>query len=603
MKDVIISDLSQCQPAHRLDRDYRHGTWRLIDYETEEFAGTMIYSGPGMDSELLTLPLNCEGYHAVYVGIHYPGQFGDAHVCLRLTDDPAYTLMRAETQSGKDLNGIPPELRWSHTTKAFSDYQVSEAFWKVADLTGADLIISRFNEGGRGGSYGEMYSSLVYVRLVPLSEAEIEVYRQELPRKDTRRLVAMNDAGIFSELRTKEDIWAQFEPYRDSDVEIMLWATFKGENCTYRSRIGRTLTNSNNPFDRFAAHERWDVTLEKFEEQGVDFMTEVVHAAHALGIRIFPSLRLQGPKAVPLEMEKGSFYERHPEFRCKDKHGRGIAHLSLAFSEVRHLWISLLCEALEYGFDGVHVIFCRSQPFVLYEAPVIERFREEYGDDPRECPDDDPRFWSVLSTFVTQFARELRAAVDDMSKKMGRKLEIAYNITSTMESRLRAPGIDPASRPEVVGGTGKYNLSEVMQSNMVWGVDVETLVKEGLVDYLMPHPTFATNAAEWIQPMVELVKGTPVKLYPDLYPRRQPPAASLYAAQTLYELGCDGLTLWDTYSRVFRISEWAMMKRLGHREALQDWRESGKGDDYFRVLNFKWIGDRSGDPRYYQTNG
>ena len=62
--------------------------------------------------------------------------------------------------------------------------------------------------------------------------------------------------------------------------------------------------------------------------------------------------------------------------------------------------------------------------------------------------------------------------------------------------------------------------------------------------------------------MVELVKDTPVKLYPDLYPRRQPPAASLYSAQTLYELGCDGLTLWDTYSRVFRISEWAMMKRL-----------------------------------------
>ena len=419
MKDVIISDLSQCQPTYRLDRDYRHGTWRLIDYETEEFAGTMIYSGPGMNSEPLTLSLNCEGYHAIYVGVHYPGQFGDAHVRLRLTDDPAYTLVRAETQSGKDLNGIPPELRWSHTTKAFSDYQVSEAFWKIADLTGVDLIISRFNEGGRGGSYGEMYSSLVYVRLVPLSEAEMEKYQQELPRKDTKRLVAMNDAGIFSELRTKEDIWAQFEPYRDSDVEIMLWATFKGENCTYRSRIGRTLTDSDNPFDRFAAHERWDVTLEKLEEQGIDFVAEVVQAAHALGIRIFPSLRLQGPKSVPLEMEKGSFYERHPEFRCKDKHGRGIAHLSLAFPEVRHLWISLLCEALEYGFDGVHVIFCRSQPFVLYEAPVIQRFREEYGEDPRECPDDDPRFWRILSTFVTQFARELRAAVDTMSKKNG----------------------------------------------------------------------------------------------------------------------------------------------------------------------------------------
>ena len=240
---------------------------------------------------------------------------------------------------------------------------MSEAFWKVADLTGVDLLISRFNEGGRGGSYGEMYSSLVYVRLVPLSEAEMEEYRQELPRKDTKRLVAMNDAGIFSDLRTKEDIWAQFEPYRDSGCGHYVMGDLQGGKL-YLSQpgIGRTLSDSNNPFDRFAAHERWDVTLEKLEEQGIDFMTEVVQAAHALGIRVFPSLRLQGPKAVPLEMEKGSFYERHPEFRCKDKHGRGIAHLSLAFPEVRHLWISLLCEALEYGFDGVHVIFCRSQP-------------------------------------------------------------------------------------------------------------------------------------------------------------------------------------------------------------------------------------------------
>ena len=543
MKEAIISDLSICQPSNRLDRDYRHGTWRLIDYETEAFSGTMIYSGPGMNSAPLTLPLGCKGYYAIYLGVHYPGQFGEAHVRVRLTDDPAYTLVRAEIQLAKDLNGIPPELRRSHTYKQFADYQVSEAFWKVADLTAQDVVISCFNADGRGGSYAEMYSSLVYVRLAPLSEAELDQYRQELPHEDTKRLVAMNDGGIFSDLRTKEDIWAQFEPYRDSDVDLLLWTTFKGENCTYRSRIGRTLTDSDNPFDRFAAHERWAVTIKTLEEQGIDFMTEVVKAAHTLGLRIFPSLRLQGPKAVPLEMEKGSFYERHPEFRCKDKHGSGLAHLSLAFPEVRQLWISLLCEALEYGFDGVHVIFCRSQPFVLYEEPVIQRFREEYGQDVRECPDDDPRFWSVLSIFVTQFARELKTAVDAMSQKMGKKLEIAYDVTSTMESRLRAPGIDSSSRLEVAGGTGKYNLSEGIESNLVWGVDVETLVREGLVDYLMPHPTFAMNAAEWMKPMVDLVKDTPVKLYPDLYPRHQPPAASLYSAQTLYDLGCDGITM------------------------------------------------------------
>ena len=573
MDECIISDLSRCRPADRLDRGVRPGTWRLIDYETAQFSGTMIYSGPGMESAELTLALDREGWHAIYLGVHYPGQFGDAHVRVRLTDDPAYSLVGAETQSAKDLNSIPEELRWSHTGKRFADHQVSEAFWKVADLTGQELTVSRFNAGDRNGAYAETYSSLVHVRLVPLSEAEVGAHHRELPRPDSRRLVAMNDGGIFADLRTREDIWAQLEPYRDSDVGIMLWATFKGENCTYRSRVGRAPAAGGNPFDRFSYHERWHESLRALEAAGVDFMREVVEAAHACGLRIFPSLRLQGPKPPPVEMEPGSFYERHPEFHCRDKAGRSVAHLSLAFPEVRAYWIDLLCEALDYGFDGVHVIFCRSFPFALYEGPVIERFRDTHGEDPRACEDDDPRLWQTWAHFVTQFVRELRAAVDDRSERRGHKLEIACHVNTTPESNLRL------------------------------GVDVDTMVREVLVDYLMPHPTVAASAATWLEPLVELVKGTPVKLYPDLYPRRQPPAASMHAAATLYDLGCDGLALWDTYARVHRISEWAMMKRLGHRDELADWRAAGRGDDYFRVLDFEWVGDRSGDPRYFQTNG
>jgi hypothetical protein len=573
MAAIILSDMSQCRPASALDRGSAPGTWRLIDYETTKFAGTMVYSGPGLDSPELALPLDASGPHAIYLGVHYPGQFGDAHVRVRLTDDRAYTLVRGETQSAKDLNGLPADLAPSHTGKAFADYQLSEAFWKIADLSGQDLVISRYNEGGRGMSYGEMYSNLAHVRLVPLTAAQIAAYEEERPRADTRTLVAMNDAGIFAELRTREDIWAQLEPYADSDVDLMLWATFKGETCTYRSQIARPLPPDGNPFDRFSSHEHWETTLRALEAEGIDFMREIVAAAHAYGLRIFPSLRLQGPKPVPVEIEPGSFHGRHPEFHCKGKDGLPVAQLSLAFPEVRAYWISLLCEALAYGFDGVHVIFCRSWPFVLYEDPVVELFESEYGEDPREGDEGDPRLWRVFAHFVNAFARELKSAVVEMEQKLGKKLEIAYNINTTPESNLR------------------------------WGVDVETLVAEGLVDYLMPHPTFAKNAAEWLAPLAELVEDTPVKLYPDLYPRRQPPAAALYSAQTLYDLGADGLTFWDTYSRVFRISEWAMMKRLGHREEIALWREQDRGDDYFRVLDFKWLGDRSGDPRYFQTNG
>ncbi|NKB71047.1 MAG: hypothetical protein GKR89_28590 [Candidatus Latescibacteria bacterium] len=167
---ILISDLSQCRPAHRLDRHYRHGTWRLVEYQTKEFSGTLIYSGPGMDSAPLTLPLNATGHHAIHLGIHYPAQFGDSHLQVRLSDDPAYTLVRAEMPQAKDIGGLPAEFESHFTAKRFADYQVSQALWKVADLSGQELIISRFNQGGEGNSsgspYTQMFSNLAYVLLV-----------------------------------------------------------------------------------------------------------------------------------------------------------------------------------------------------------------------------------------------------------------------------------------------------------------------------------------------------------------------------------------------------------------------------------------------------
>jgi hypothetical protein len=56
----------------------------------------------------------------------------------------------------------------------------------------------------------------------------------------------------------------------------------------------------------------------------------------------------------------------------------------------------------------------------------------------------------------------------------------------------------------------------------------------------------------------------------------------LTIAQSYYEAGADGLAFWDSYGRYLRSSEWAFIKRLGHRDDLPNWH--GKGDDYYRVV-------------------
>ena len=164
---TLLADMSQCQPADCLERGYRHGTWRLIDYETTEFAGTMVYSGPGMQSPALTLPLQREGLHAIHLGVHYPEQGANAHLCVRLTGDDTLAPVWAERPYPKDVSGMPEELKASIAGKHFSHWQVSEVFWKVADLTGQELVLSRSDSAAHAG----LYSNLVHVRLVPLSAA------------------------------------------------------------------------------------------------------------------------------------------------------------------------------------------------------------------------------------------------------------------------------------------------------------------------------------------------------------------------------------------------------------------------------------------------
>ena len=57
-------------------------------------------------------------------------------------------------------------------------------------------------------------------------------------------------------------------------------------------------------------------------------------------------------------------------------------------------------------------------------------------------------------------------------------------------------------------------------------------------------------------------------IWPDLMPRTQP--AEMYAelAQKYYEAGADGFVTWDGERRTQRLSEWAAVRRLGHRDEL-----------------------------------
>jgi hypothetical protein len=82
--------------------------------------------------------------------------------------------------------------------------------------------------------------------------------------------------------------------------------------------------------------------------------------------------------------------------------------------------------------------------------------------------------------------------------------------------------------------------------------------------------------------------GDDLHIWPDLMPRTQP--AEMYAAlaKRYYEAGADGFSFWDGERRTQRLSEWAAVRRLGHRDQLDHMVENGS--DFYRKINLETLG-------------
>jgi hypothetical protein len=239
------------------------------------------------------------------------------------------------------------------------------------------------------------------------------------------------------------------------------------------------------------------------------------------------------------------------------------------YPEVRQKWIDLLREQVRYGADGISFVFARGAPFVGYDKPAVDRFKEQYGLDPVTLDEYDERWLRFSASYVTQFLREIRQMLDEEAKRQGRstRLGTAYHAVRSPEESLKV------------------------------GLDVKVWIDERLVDYLVVHPAQTSRIVEAFAP---LTRGTQCLLYADVYPRNMATEVWLQKAITMYDAGADGLALWDTDARPVRISEWAMARKLGHRDELKSWKV--EPHRYFRVIPLKSLGGRVID-KYYQTNG
>lgn len=308
----------------------------------------------------------------------------------------------------------------------------------------------------------------------------------EPPRpRHGEKLIVINDDGFSSfysgRYRTADDLKQQVLRFRDTQVGVFEWCIAAGSRVNFPSQtcelIGTGVTEFPRRGDKLAAD-----TLHQLARDGVDTLQVVAGACRAAGIRCYASLRMNGDypaswmgESLP-RMLNSTFWWQHPEFRVRGKKGEDKTKLSYAFPEVRAFKLGILREAAERGIDGINLDFLRHPPCFGYEEPLIAAFKAKHGQDPRELAADDPRWLQLRADIMTGFVRAVRRLLDDAGHKKDRHLGLSARVD--------------------------------WKEYRAWGCDIDTWLREGLLDYLVVAQHSLGGYEFDIAPFVQKARGT-----------------------------------------------------------------------------------------------
>ena len=384
---IYLTDFDRCQPSGALSEDAGPARWRMLPYETDALSGVMLLAGPETGAPEVTYPLSVSGWHAVSVGV-YPHYEVKSEVLIRLSGEETFSMLKA-----RQAEASPHEP------------QVQEIFWRTVDLTDQDLVMGQIAfEVASGGGIGAVEShsaQIVYVKLVPLSDAEVSALKADRAQTRNRRLFAHNDAhGVHFTYRptTAEHVRRHIERYRDTDFTRLCWEAGGGDLMQYLSKIGRNSTFDG--LDDFGpqGYRKLAESWRALRDQNIDAFQVALGHTHEIGMEFHVGYRMTGfhyPPPIDYFNHGASFYKYHPELRSIDRDGTVTPRISYAYPEVRRFVVSLFREIAGYDIDGICLLYNRRPPYVEYEPPLTDGFKAEYGEDPREIDERDQRWLSL----------------------------------------------------------------------------------------------------------------------------------------------------------------------------------------------------------------
>lgn len=403
MDSIIFNNLNKIvsQPELLCEKTTQN-QWQVMPYATGDIAGNLLVAGELTSPEDVTLKLGLSGWHKIYIAMMDMRSANYLH--MKLTDDAYFEGIQMPFQPSTGEGARGSEYQWA--AEEFAE----EFYWKSADLTGQDIILSK------PVSHVPLTSCLLWIKCVPMTEEEIAAHRSY---HDTRLTACVHghideDPNGQDQSDRIEKLLVKEGPLAGTDInEVSLEVSF---DYTYDPSLGEHL-----PLCLTRTHQAWQEGDQLFSGIKETATRERVRFLHENNIQVYAANRMSVCQfQTPYSNAYFSAYNfagEHPEYYCKMRNSATVKVCSYAYEEVQDYVVDQLVRFMDYGFDGVSLIFHRGL-HIAFEEPVLRRFAERYpGVDPFVLPAADERLNGVWSGFMTEFMRKLRKALDAVSDK------------------------------------------------------------------------------------------------------------------------------------------------------------------------------------------
>lgn len=530
---IFLSDMTRCLPESAHAATNGPESWRAIPYQAAEVTGTLLYAPSFVQAPEITLPLGVSGWHHLRIGIWQPAfaYDGETRLRVKLSGEPAFRRLQ------------PPKTAddQKHTF-------IRELYLRADDLTDKSLVIRKMN-----GILGRN-AAIAYVRLDPISTDEVTKILADRTQRDTRNLVATID-GVsylhYGEYTEPTDVLDQIELYRHSDVAKVLWAVNYGDRTNYPTSVpgalflgehGRTRhTTEFGSNDYVRGEQQAHRAFRAFADAGQVPQVIAAEHAHEMGLEFDVMFRLGilGDLGF-VDLEEKGFFAQYPHCRQVQADGTVVDKASYAFPETQDFTLALMRETLSMvDADGINLCFVRGPHTIQYEAPVLERFQAQYGEDARTVPATDPRLQSVRISFMNEYLEKVHLLTEEIAAQRNRPLNLSVWVW-------------PSSQGVWLGGTPAAE-----------GLDVAHWIKQGWLDSVIVQEGIDQDYIALGQE-----QGCEFVLFTGYRGEKAMSPATVSAA---YDQGVKQFAYWDMDAVHFMPDPWNWLRRIGHREEMTNW--------------------------------